>query len=261
MTSTKRKITTGEIKRLYANLHKANLTREELTTIVSENTQKITDLLEPTCPWSFWYDRPLNHLFLIFFTCAGMLDDITRICRSDHPDSEIIDYMESEPAIDSGDEYDDEEKAFVAALGVAIFNQVLSLSMFGEYINSMVARAKDGDDNALFDAILVDRSVLATPSIAKRIQIADFTKDERFFNQLAKAITRTRPRRPAPEYDDARFMITALNECKSFSAKNNEELHKLIVDNLELYPSNGKDSFKGFEKFTQRLNNRQRDTK
>jgi hypothetical protein len=261
MTATKRKITTGEIKRLYANLHKANLTREELTSIVSENTQKIADLLEPTCPWSFWYDRPLNHLFLIFFTCTGMLEEITRICRSDHPDSEIIDYMESEPDIDSEDEYDNEEKAFISSLGVAIFNQALSLSMFGEYINSMVLRAKNGDDSALFDAILVDRSVLATPSIAKRIQIADLTKDESFFNQLANAITRTRPRRPSPEYDDARFMLTALDECKSFSAKNNYELHKLIVDNLELYPSNRKDSFKGFEKMLQRLRKRQRDTK
>jgi hypothetical protein len=261
MTTIKRKLTTSEIRRLYSNLHKANLNREELTAIVNENTQKIADLLEPSCPWSFWYDRPLNHLFLIFFTCTGMLDEITRICRSNHPDSEILDYMDSEPDIDSEDEYDDEERAFISALGVAIFNQVLSLSIFGEYINSMVQRAKDGDDNALFDAILVDRSVLATPSIAKRIQIADLTKDESFFNQLAKAITRTRPRRPSPEYDDARFMITALDECKSFSAKNNEELHKLIVDNLELYPSNGKDSFKGFEKFIQRLKNRQRDTK
>lgn len=261
MTTTKRKITTGEIKRLYANLHKANLTREELTTIVSENTQQIADLLEPTCPWSFWYDRPLNHLFLIFFTCAGMLEEITRICRSGHPDGEFISYLESEPEIDIEDEYDDEEKAFVAALGVAIFNQVLSLSMFGEYINSMVARAKDGDDSALFDAILVDRSTLATPSIAKRIQIANLTKDESFFNQLSKAITRTRPRRPSPELDDARFMITALDECRSFSAKNNEELHDLIVGTLELYPSNGKDSFKGFERFLQRLKKRHPDTK
>ncbi len=261
MTTIKRKLTTSEIRRLYSNLHKANINREELTAIVNENTQKIADLLEPSCPWSFWYDRPLNHLFLIFFTFTGMLEDITRICRSDHPDSEILDYMESEPEIDSENEYDDEEKAFVASLGVAIFNQVLSLSMFGEYINSMVARAKKGDNSALFNAILVDRSVLATPSIAKIIQIADLTKDEPFFNQLAKAITRTRPRRPSLEYDDARFMVTALNECKSFSAKNNDELHRIIVVNLELYPSDGKDSFKGFEKFLQRLKNRPRDIK
>lgn len=262
MTNNHHKLTTGQIKRLYANLHKANLSREELSSIVSENTKKISAFLEPACPWSYWYDIPFNHLLLIFFTCAGMIEDIIRICKSGNADSQLLDYLDSDPDIDTEIEelYTDEEKAIVASLGVAIFNQSLAISIFGENINSMIKSAKEGNDNALFDAVLVDRSVISTPSVAKRIQIAQLTKDEPFFNLLSKAITRTRPRRPVADYDDARFMITALDECKSFSSNSNVELYKLIANELELYPTSGEDSFKAFEKFLQRLRKNQTDT-
>lgn len=64
----------------------------------------------------------------------------------------------------------------------------------------------------LFDAVLIDRTVISTPSVAKRLQIAQLMRDESFFNKLSKSITRTRARKPNKEFNDLRFMMAALKE-------------------------------------------------
>jgi len=119
-------------------------------------------------------------------------------------------------------------------------------------MHALVERAANGDDEALFMAVLVDRAVVQAEPIAQRICHAQMLGDESFMNQLAKAITRTKPRRPSQEYDDLRLILQLLDEASGLDTSTDEELYQLLVEDLELYPDDRKDPLAGLKKLIQK---------
>lgn len=245
-------LTTGHIKRLYAGYHQAGLNKEELTDLVRQDTQKIAQFLDPSCPWSHWYDLPYKTMLACFLAVTDLLDPIIDISKQPNSDELMLDLLESDLDLISEDT-SEEEQALLASLGMATFAQIDALSMYGEPINDLLIRLKGGDDEALFDAILVDRTVISTPSVAKRLQIAQLMDDESFFHKLTKAITRTRSRKPKKELNDLRFMMVAIKEHSCYSATSKDELYQFVAEELELYPTNTKDSFGSFFRFIDRM--------
>lgn len=67
--------------------------------------------------------------------------------------------------------------------------------MHGKPLSDLVRIAKDGNDDALFDAVMIDNSAVSTPSIARRIQVAQIANDTDFKNKLARAISDKNPKR------------------------------------------------------------------
>jgi len=255
-----KKLTTSHIKRLYAGYHQAGLNKQELTELVKQDTNKIARFLDPSCPWSHWYDIPYKTMLACFLAITNLLDDVINISKQPNPEELMLDLLESGITLDDED-LSEEEQAVLASLGMAIFIQVDALSVFSEPINNLVQRFKDGDDQVLFDAILIDRTVISTPSVAKRLQIAQLMNDESFFQQIAKAITRTRARKPNKKFNDLRFVMVAIKEHSCYAATSKDELYKLVADELELYPADTKDSFSSFFRFIDRIRKPVNDTK
>jgi len=254
-----KKLTTGHIKRLYAGYHQAGLDQQELADLVRADTNKITRFLAPSCPWSHWYDIPYKTMIACFLAIIDLLDDVINISEQPNPEELMLDLLESDITIDDED-LTKEEQAALASLGMAVFIQVDSLSAFSEPINDLIQRLKGGDDQALFDAVLIDRTTVSTPSAAKRLQTAQLMRDESFFQKLAKAITRTRARKPNKEYNDLRFIMVAIKEHSCYSRTSKEELYQLVAEDLQLYSTNNKDSFRSFFKFLERLRKPVNDT-
>jgi len=160
-----------------------------------------------------------------FLAIIDLLDDVINISEQPNPEELMLDLLESDITIDDED-LTKEEQAALASLGMAVFIQVDSLSAFSEPINDLIQRLKGGDDQALFDAVLIDRTTVSTPSAAKRLQTAQLMRDESFFQKLAKAITRTRARKPNKEYNDLRFIMVAIKEHSCYSRTSKEELYQ-----------------------------------
>ena len=81
--------------------------------------------------------------------------------------------------------------------------------------------------------------------------------DEPFFNQLAKAITRTRPRRPESEHDDLRYMLEAVDEMNEYQGLTMKEKYDLLAVDMELYDTDGKkDPLSGFKRLVERRDKR-----
>jgi len=239
-------------RRVYSDLHKAKQDSIELTQIVQKESLKIKDLLERAPPWSTWYDHPYPTVLALLFKATGLLDQILELCKKDDAEVQLLDFFASEPDVENEEPLSLDDQAFISSLAIAVFFQIPSLSMYNQTLNKLIEKAKSGDDKALFKAITVDRTVLSTPSVAKRIQMAQLKNDKPFFKKLSKALVRKQSRRPAKKLDDVRFMISALEDSKKFSTLTNEDAYSIFVEDLELYSTEGKDPYKGFEKLLTR---------
>lgn len=249
------KLSISQLKHAYSLLYRVRTDREELQKDIEQSSDHIQQLLNLVPPWSRWYEIPWEHSLSVFINSLGLSDTFKHAANSEDPQQTILDFVESSQDLPFDEvDLEPEEEAFLLSLLLSIAGQLDAISIFSLPMSILVERAKNGDDNALFDAVLVDRSVTAAPSIARRIQMADLLGDEAFLQQLSKATTRTRPRRPAQEYDDLRVMLEALDECSNLDSFSYEKLYSLFVDELELYPDEGrKDTFSGLKKLIQRV--------
>jgi len=85
-------------------------------------------------------------------------------------------------------------------------------------------------------------------------------QDESFFQKLSKAITRTRAKKPNKEYNDLRFMMTAIKQHSCYSSISKDDLYQMVAEDLQLYSTDNKDSFRSFFKFIERLRQPVNDT-
>lgn len=251
-------MTTSTARDLYARFHQLNNEVDELPQIAREKRAKVEGLLKYCFPWSHWYELPYKQSLGIFLILAGLESLIIDASKSDNPQKTIFDYLETDPDPLNEAELDDEDKSVFISLFMSILHQMRSLSIFSTTLSDLVEQAKT-DDEALLNAVVVDRSVVSSPSIAQRIQFAQLSDDESFLNKLAKAITRTRPRRPESEYDDLRFMLEALDEMEEYKNATQQEKFDLLAVDLELFDIEGnKDAFEAFKKLLRRRNSRKR---
>ena len=240
-------------RELYARFHQLNTEIEELPDIVREKQARVENILALSCPWSYWYQIPWKQLLGLFIILFGLEQGVIKASKSDTPTQALFDFLDANPDPINDDELSDEDKAFCISIFMCIMHQLSSISIFSRSMSDLVEAAKY-DDDALFDAVIVDRTVIANPVIAHRIQIAQLTGDESFMNKLAKAITRTRPRRPNSQYDDLRYMLLAIDEMSEYRDYTVKDKYDLLAVNLELMDSeNKRDAFEAFKKLERRL--------
>jgi len=90
-----KKLTTSQIKRLYAGYHQAGLNKQELTDLVRQDNKKIALFLDPSCPWSHWYDIPYKTMLVCFLALIDLIDDIINISKEPNSEDLILDLLES----------------------------------------------------------------------------------------------------------------------------------------------------------------------
>lgn len=98
----------------------------------------------------------------------------------------------------------------------------------------MVEEVRSGHDKSLFDAVRIDRSMVACPSIAHRISMAELHGDQRFFLHLKKAL-KGPSRKHIIGLEEMRYMLQILAEAGP-DRLSDENLEALFVDQLRLYP-------------------------
>ena len=248
------KLSLEQLKGFYAHYHDLQNEKQDVYDINEEDPEIFTSLFNLIQPWSTWYELPWRQSLALFLFLLGIDKDIIKAGNSSDPAQAGLDLLDNADNYDvEFDSFSDEEKGTFLSLLFSVTEQLNALTIYQVSMSELVLKVKNGDDDSLFCAVLVDRSALSSPSIAKRIQRAHFDNDNAFFDKLSKSITRTKPRRPKKELDDVRFIIEVLDESVGLDNLTEKEIYKTIVDDLELYPTdNTKDIFSGLKKLLQR---------
>jgi len=196
--------------------------------------------------WGHYYDLPIERFLLALFWIFDLADDLEACIASSDARQAVIELLDGFEIPDLDEEGLDECE-LGAFLGVvsALFGNGNALFQYGTSLNELVALARTGDDEALFKAVRVDPLSLQSRTISGRVAVAHMTNDRAFFDRLSKAITQTKPVRPREEYDDLRLVLTLLEEAQGLDQMSEEEIYRLVVESLELYPADGKDPLAG----------------
>ncbi len=130
--------------------------------------------------------------------------------------------------------------------------QSILLHKKGLSICELIAQARENNDSkSLFEAIAVDKCCINTPTSQKMILDASLLKDEAFFIGLRKAISRSRPHKS--EHDNARLMARLQRDINPDNPLSQEDICDLFINQLKIYPNDGKDPCGSLWRFIQRL--------
>jgi len=224
-----------QLKSIYSVYYQQQLDQQEFSSLIKADNE-IIEALAKVAPWSHFYELQYKEFLAV---CAVTFDSADVIkSAADSPDStqaiidDIDNSLDSEAKVES---LTVEEKGFRASLAIAASMQQISISMHGQSLSQLVESVRNGNDKALFNSVLIDRSIVSSPTIARRIQVAELNNDLSFMENLSKALTRNKPVRPKEKYDDLRFMINLIDDLFDPDSVPKDKLHYLIIEELELY--------------------------
>ena len=251
-----------QFKQLLNYYYKLNEEKTQLEIELSEESEKALKLLSLVPSWAPLYSFSPAEIVILFFVKIGWVDRLeTLVAESNRMENYLSLFKDvyendfDEDTQEHIDSFDDEEMGSFLAVLFAMLGNLEGVKMYHQSVsdwirvveNTSIDRKERGE--ALMKAVAIDRSVVAHPTVAKRISIAQVMKNEAFFDQLIKAIKRTKPRR-LHELDDARVIAEFMSEAEGLDTYSIEELADFFMNELdEIYPADrGTSAFKKFLK-------------
>lgn len=101
--------------------------------------------------------------------------------------------------------------ALYIAVLVSFQRSVMSIMLYQRSMSKLVEETREGDDEALFKAVRVDRSAMACPTITARISRAELMGEKRFFERLRSAL-KGPSKKHWEAYSDLRYSLVVLRE-------------------------------------------------
>jgi hypothetical protein len=247
------KLSRQQFREFYAHYYGSGLDKIEVFNLFKERNEQLTKVLSITGSWGCLYDLPAAEITLLFFHTSGLLPLIVEACQSDDPEQGLLDFLESdiEP-----ERLSEENEALALITFMAMAGNFEAIGAFGQSISELVDCVSKGDDDALFNAVIMDRTVLVAEPIACRIALAQMMDDNSFMDRLAKAITKTKPSRPKIELDDTRFLLDLLENVAGLDNLSNKIVDELIADDLQAIP--GGNSYDRISKLLTEFRNKYR---
>lgn len=193
--------------------------------------------------WCHFYEKSIKeHLALVLHT-FGSLDLLKAL--GDAPNQitglpELLDSLQRDL-----DNYEPtEEEAVVLrkrsvlfyGLSYSLYCSLRSLQIFGLYLNELIARVRVGGktgDKALLQAVKIDPTVLACPSVVPRISQAVLLKDQKFLGAVQRAMSGKLTKREQRNYQSMRITLQILHETGA-QKLSEPALYELFVEELKL---------------------------
>ena len=206
----------------------------ELVRTVSK--EKINEILDKDFYWAVVYKLPFRDQIALLFCALGRVQKLIEISKSTDPNQAAIDWGNTEKADDwNGGEGGLFEKKHVIGLTVAMHRNILSIMLFHRTLDKLVEEVRAGNDAALFQAVRIDRSIVACPTFADRIARAEFDNERMFFLHLRSSL-KGPLKKHWEMYKDLRYALFMLREL-GFNKMSDVQLEDLLVHKLKLYPN------------------------
>lgn len=178
----------------------------------------------------------LQELLALLICALGCHQELHRTAQSDDPTQaafsmfQNVEYETWEGGLEGLFEISD-----VVALFTALQRNVLSIMLFHRTLNAMVDEVRNGDDDALFNAVRIDRSIITCPTFALQIAKAEIQNEKQFFIHLRSSL-KGPSKKHWEAYKDLRYAFFILRES-GFNQMSDVQLEDLLVHQLKLYPN------------------------
>ena len=246
------KYSLDDLKSSLALYHAMREMSREVQAEIASKPETLATLLSPPYFWSKVYELPFMHHLALLIEAAGYTGEVIQAAASDDPQAAAFAWFaqENDEAPRQGPE-EQEKKQRLLALLFSLDKTVESMVTHGKFIDELVRDVKMGNDQSLFKAVQIDRTVTSCPPIADRITLAEMTQDEGFSKKLSNAI-RTKPKKPKEEYAELRYVLYALEEADALGKLSTERAYRLFCEELAIYPDDGEDPARSLQRFIAR---------
>lgn len=253
---SKNKSRKQRIRDLYAFYYSTVSDRELLRKEANDEDVDLLDLYKSILPWAGLYSHTHTEVVGSFLSMIGWLDPFIRAAKSPNREEAILAVFDELNNIDEDAEleklnsFTKEERGVVFALFIATIKNLDALAAFGKTMDELVREAET-DNEAIFDAVLIDRTVMTHPTIAKKIKMAELIEDGSFMTDLSKSVSKLRARRRI-DLDDTRIMIELIDDVIGIDHITYEQIADSLIDDLQIFPGTGKDPVEALKKNVQK---------
>jgi len=198
------------------------------------------------------YELPITHSLALYFYHMGLLDRLAKLKNVNNPNLEVLKLADDDSLIDGLEIKMTGENLFLLQVFIyTLQKNITSIEIYGVYISELLEKGRNGNDDSLFKAIQIDRTVLSTPTFINRIAIAEIKNDKRFFSMLKKSI-KNPSRRRWVAYDSSRMIAKALTEAQLLDELSTKELYQIFCEDLKIYPKTGEEPERNLRQFIYR---------
>lgn len=229
------KLTADEFKNMIQQLPEVRKEGQSLDDVVkSIPKERINELLEKDFFWAQVYELTfVEHLALIMMA-LDKVELLKEAKNAPNPTKYFMDHFDADYFEWNGGWKGQFKKQDVIGLFVALRKTILSVMIYQKTMQTLVEEVRLGNDDSLFDAVRLDRSILACSIFAARIAKAELADDKHFFIRLRNAI-KGPAKKHWQSYQDLRFALFTLQEL-GFDNLTDDQLVDLLVKQLKVYP-------------------------
>lgn len=232
-----RKLTAAQFKKLISKLPEIRNQQRELTELVRSTPKaRLAEMLPEDYAWASVYELSLAEHMALLLMVMDRVEFLRHAVQTPDPQQTVLDELDIE---------DDEEwtggwrgmfeKKHLIGLVFALQRTILSIMLYHRSLSDLVEEVRHGNDDALFDAVRVDRSFVACGPCADRISKAELLQDKHFFIRLRNAL-KGPSKKHWQAYQDLRYALYVLRDL-GFDKLSDEQLENLLVHQLKVYPN------------------------
>ncbi len=231
------KLSLDQFKSLTNELPEIRNQMQELPKLIqSTSKDKINEILDRGFYWANVYEFPFHEQLALLICALGRATKLHEAALSNDPTQAAIDMFKNDEFDDwNGGEGGVFQKKDVIGLTIALKRNILSIMLFHRTLDKMVEDVRAGIDTSLFQAVRIDRSIVACLTFADRIAKADLENDKAFFLHLRSAL-KGPSKKHWEAYKDLRYALYVLRES-GFNQMSDAQLEDLLVHKLRLYPN------------------------
>ena len=232
------KLSESQFKQLLRSLPELKGANDKWTSLLrSMSAEKLDALIPDGVWWAPVYELTFNEALAWFVAATGLGAYLKGLIGSGDPQQAALqDIARGGPDLEWNGGYEGIfTKASVIALGTMLQRNIVSVMLHGRSLCSLVAEARDtGSDEALFNAVRIDPTVITGPTGATRLSRAELVGDRDFLRRLRGALKGPTARQ-WEAYRDLRFALWTLREL-GFNQLSDAQLEHLLVKVLKVYP-------------------------
>lgn len=230
------KLTAEQFKELISRLPEIRDQKGELAAAVRKVPKKrFRELLPEDYSWAAIYQLSFVEHLAMLVLALDKLEFFKEANKANDPQQVILNDFEFEADQWTGGWQGVFEKKHLIGLTFALQRSIVSVMVFQKTMSTLVEEARQGDLDALFNAIRIDRSAVACPIIAARIAKAELMRDNKFFIHLRNAL-KGPTNKHWQSYQDLRYALFVLRDL-GFDKLSDEQLENLLVHQLKVYPN------------------------
>lgn len=231
------KLTHDQFATLVSRLPDVRGQMRELPELMRQKTSKFQELLgAEDYSWGDIYALPFLEQMAWLFVLVGLHIPLHEAAQSPDPQEAVSRWGNADSPLDAWYETrkNDIEWKHLLWLTVVLQRNILSIMLFNQSMGALVESVRQGDDEALYKAVRIDRTVLLASPCADRLSKAELLNDKDFFRHLRSALKGPSQKHMAA-IQDLRYSIVALREC-GFDTFSDQDLERLFV-RTRLYPN------------------------